>query len=197
MKATALVIVLIALALCMLLLLYYENKKIKAGEIILIAVMTAMSITGRFVFAAFPGFKPVTAIVIITGIYLGKEAGFYCGALTALITNFYFGQGAYTPFQMLIWGFIGIVSGVFCEQLKNKKYLLLIWGIISGVIFSLFMDVYTVIWTFGSFKWSMYLVLISSAINFTVIYALSNVFFLLALTKPIGKKLEHARFSLV
>lgn len=88
-------------------------------KIALIAVMTAMSVAGRFVFAALPGFKPVTAVVVLCGMYLGADAGFICGALSALISNCYFGQGPWTPFQMLVWGIIGLVAGLSGKQLQK------------------------------------------------------------------------------
>ena len=134
----------------------------------------------------------MTAVVIIAGMYLGIEAGFYCGALTALVTNFYFGQGMYTPFQMLTWGLIGIISALIGGLLRKNKAVLMIYGVFAGVIFSLLMDIYTVIWTFGTCRWSYYLITISTSLTFTIIYAVSNVIFLLALAVPLGKKIEHA-----
>lgn len=99
----------------------FSKKEYFSEKIMLITVLTTMSIAGRFIFAPFPGFKPVTAVVIIAGMYLGIEAGFYCGALTALVTNFYFGQGMYTPFQMLTWGLIGIISALIGGLLRKTK----------------------------------------------------------------------------
>ena len=75
----------------------FERKKTGTRRLILVAVMTALSVTGRFI----PLFKPVTALTILTAMYLGGEAGFLTGALSAVISNFYFGQGPWTPFQML------------------------------------------------------------------------------------------------
>ena len=86
----------------------FERRKTGARRLILVAVMTALSVAGRFVFSAIPAFKPITAMVVITAIHIGPEAGFLTGALSALISNFYFGQGPWTPFQMLIWGLIGL-----------------------------------------------------------------------------------------
>ncbi len=191
MKTTALIIVIAVTVLCSILLIIYEKKNTDVKILVLIAVMTAMSVAGRIVFAALPGFKPVTAIIVITGIYLGQEAGFFCGALTALITNCYFGQGPWTPFQMLIWGMIGIGAGLIGRRLRNDRLLLIVYGVGAGIIFSLLMDVYTVIWTFGGWKWSMYLTAVGAAVPYTIIYAVSNVVFLLALTGPMGKKLER------
>lgn len=191
-KTVAMIIVLVVIAICAVWFVIYERKRTDVKKIMLITVMTALSVAGRIAFAGLPGFKPVTAIVIITGMYLGADAGFYCGALTAFITNFYFGQGAYTPFQMLVWGIIGAFSACISNSLKKDKLVLIAYGIFAGIIFSLLMDVYTVIWTFGSFKWSAYGIMIGAAVPFTVIYAVSNVVFLLALAGPVGKKIEHA-----
>lgn len=191
-KTTALIIVIAVIVLCSIYLFICEHRKTDVKKIMLITVMTALAVAGRIAFAALPGFKPVTAVIIITGMYLGSDAGFYCGALTALITNFYFGQGAFTPFQMLIWGCIGIIASLLSKYLKKDKFVQVAYGIFAGIIFSVSMDIYTVIWTFGSFRWSAYGLAIASAVPFTVIYAVSNVVFLLVLSEPIGKKIEHA-----
>ena len=182
------VVVVLALALILL-----EKKNMDLKKMQLLCVMTAASVAGRFVFAFLPGFKPVTAMVVLTGMYLGADAGFLCGSLTALISNFYFGQGSYTPFQMLVWGILGFLAGILSSPLMKRKILLILYGALAGVVFSLLMDVYTVIWVMGYFDPSYYLVCITAALPFMVIYALSNVIFLLALSPLLGKKLEHIR----
>lgn len=191
MKTIAFVLVTAVTAVCFLLFIIYEKKKTSVHRLVLMAVMTAMSVAGRIVFAPFPGFKPVTAVIVLAGMYLGSEAGFFCGALTALVSNFYFGQGPWTPFQMLVWGLIGILAGAFSAPLKRDRLILMIYGVAAGVLFSLIMDIYTTVWTVGAWSWSFYFIAIGSAAPYTVIYAVSNVVFLLALSKPLGKKLER------
>ncbi|HWT75985.1 MAG TPA: hypothetical protein VN258_14880 [Mobilitalea sp.] len=73
--------------------LTFEKNNKNAHKLVIIAVMVAVSVTGRFIFAITPGFKPITAIVVITAIYFGYEVGFLTGSLAAVISNFYFGQG--------------------------------------------------------------------------------------------------------
>ena len=170
----------------------FEKSSLDVKRLVLIAALAALSVVGRMAFAAVPGFKPVAALVIITAVHFGGEAGFMVGALSALLSNFYFGQGMYTPFQMLTWGLIGIISALIGGLLRKNKAVLMIYGVFAGVIFSLLMDIYTVIWTFGTFRWSYYLITISTSLTFTIIYAVSNVIFLLALAVPLGKKIEHA-----
>ena len=70
----------------------FENKKTSTRKLTVLAVMVTFSIIGRTLFSFIPHFKPVTAIVVITGIYLGAESGFLCGALSALFSNFIFGH---------------------------------------------------------------------------------------------------------
>lgn len=191
MKTIAFILVTAVTAVCFLLFIIYEKKKTGVHSLVLMAVMTAMSVAGRIIFAPFPGFKPVTAIIVLAGMYLGSEAGFFCGALTALVSNFYFGQGPWTPFQMLVWGLIGILAGTLSAPLKRDRLILMIYGVAAGVLFSLIMDIYTTVWTVGGWSWSFYFIAIASAAPYTVIYAVSNVVFLLALAKPLGKKLER------
>ncbi|MEG2639139.1 MAG: hypothetical protein RR992_06475, partial [Clostridiales bacterium] len=75
----------------------FENRKPQARELILIAVIAAIAVAGRAAFFMVPQFKPVVAIVIIAGVCLGAETGFLVGALTALVSNFFVGQGPFTP----------------------------------------------------------------------------------------------------
>lgn len=169
----------------------FERSNHITIKLVIIAVMIAISVVSRIIFSMVPGFKPVTAFVIITAMYFGGECGFVTGALTALISNFFFSQGMWTPFQMFTWGVIGLIAGIISEYLKNSKVILIICGVISGVVFSLIMDLWSVLWQDNFFNLSRYLTLIISSVSFTIIYAISNVIFLLLLSKPIGSKIER------
>jgi len=175
--------------------LTFEKKDSSIRYMVIIAVMTALSVVGRFLFAAIPGFKPVTAIVIITAVYFGAEAGFLVGALTALISNIYFGHGPWTPFQMFSWGLIGFVAGLpfIRAMLRKNKLLLIVAGLFAGVFFSLLMDVWTVLSIDGIFNVKRYITAVGLSVPFMVTYAVSNVIFLLLTVKPIGEKLERIK----
>lgn len=192
-KYYAFISMVIAVLACVPFLLTFEEKKHTTTKLTLIAVMTALSIVGRIAFSAVPGFKPVTAMVIITAIYLGSEAGFLTGMLTALISNFYFGQGYWTPFQMFTWGLIGFLAGVLEKWLRENTIILLSYGVFSGVLYSFLMDLWSVFWMDSSFTLSRYTALILSSLPFTAVYAVSNMIFLLILSKPIGKKIERIK----
>ena len=167
----------------------FERKVTGTRRMVLVAVMTAISVLGRFI----PFFKPITALTVITAMYLGGEAGFLVGAFSALLSNFYFGQGPWTAFQMLAWGLIGYVAGLIAESLKRNRALLLTYGVLSGIAFSLIMDVWTVLWYSAGFDMELYLASIIAAIPHTILYAVSNFIFLFFLAKPFGDKLERIK----
>ena len=156
---------------------------------VLVAVMTALSVIGRFI----PLVKPVTALTVLTAIRLGGEAGFLTGALSALISDFWFGIGPWTPFQMLAWGMIGRIAGWLAEPLKKHRAALVAYGAAAGVLFSMIMDVFTVLWYSGGFDPSLYAAAIVTALPHTLLYSVSNVAFLLLFERPFGRKLERIK----
>ena len=173
----------------------FERRKTGTRRMILVAIMSALSVLGRFVFGVIPGFKPITAVVVITAMYIGGEAGFLTGALSAVISNFYFGQGPWTPFQMLSWGLIGLLAGLLAMTLKRSRILLSLYGIFAGVAYSFLMDIWTVLWYNGSFNPGLYAAALATAIPYTVMYAASNVIFLNMLAKAFGEKLYRIKIK--
>ena len=169
----------------------FEKKKVRSRRLVILAVMTALSVLGRFIFSALPAFKPITAIVIVTAIWMGPECGFMVGSLTAVISNFYFGQGPWTPFQMVAWGLIGVIAGLLSKPLKKNKVLLYIFGFLAGVFYSNFMDVWTVLWYGQGFVWEMYKAALITAIPYAASNAVSNVVFLMLIGRPFGEKFDR------
>lgn len=182
---------LIAVLSCIPFFLSFEKKETNTSRIVLIAVMTALSVGGRVLFSFFPFFKPITAIVVICGMYLGAEAGFMCGALSAFISNFIFTQGPWTAFQMFAWGIIGFIAGLMHNAFKENKFSLCTYGGISGFLYSFILDINSTLWLTGTFSIESYIKISVSSLPYTLIYAVSNVIFLLLLITPIGKKLDR------
>ena len=183
----------VAILACVPVILRLERNGADVKRLLLVAAMTALSVVGRIIFAPVPGFKPVTATVVICAMYFGPEAGFLTGALSAVISDFYFGQGPWTPFQMFAWGMIGLVAGLLAGTLKRSRVALAVCGALSGVAFSLLMDVWTVLWADGYFNIARYGAAALSALPFTAVYAVSNVVFLLVLAGPLGRILERVK----
>lgn len=192
-KAYAFVSLLIIILSCVPFFISLEKKKTTTRYIVILAVMTALSVAGRFIFAPLPFFKPVTAMVIISAMYFGSEFGFITGALSAILSNFYFGQGPWTPFQIFSWGIIGFIAGLFSSQLIRSKIILIIYGFFAGIAYSLIMDVWTTLWADGIFNFERFIGAVISAIPITAIYAVSNIVFLLILTPFLGKKITRIK----
>ena len=95
----------------------FERRKPQAREIVVLATLVALAVVSRVAFAAIPHFKPMAAVVMIAGIAFGARTGFLVGASAALISNFLFGQGPWTPWQMLAFGTAGLVAGAVAGKL--------------------------------------------------------------------------------
>lgn len=122
----------------------FEKKKISSREIVFIAIICALAVGGRVLFAALPAVKPELFILIMGAIVSGPETGFLMGTIIALSSNMYFGQGAWTPWQMFALGIIGLISGLMGNKFLNR-YLLTIWGFLAGFLMGWIMDIYYII----------------------------------------------------
>ena len=169
----------------------FEKRKTGTRRLVLIAVFTALAVVGRFI----PLFKPSTAIIILAGMYLGSEAGFFTGVLFALISDMYFGIGPWTPFQMLAWGLVGFFAGVLSKKLDGSKILLAVYAAVSGVAYSFIMDIWTVMWYSGAFEPALYKTAVVTAIPFTALYAVTNAAFLLLLKNSFGRKMRRIKLN--
>ena len=174
----------------------FEKRKPKARELIMMSVLSAITVAGRMVFAPFPQFKPVAAMVIITGVTLGGESGFLVGAIGAFVSNFYFSQGPWTPWQMFSFGIIGFLAGVIFQKgiLKKNRWELCLFGFLSVfIIYGGIMDAATVaIWQQNLTK-EMLLTNIISGIPFNLVHAGGTVLFLWFAAEPMCEKIERIK----
>lgn len=109
---TALLTLVVVLASMGIFFASYEASRPRLRDIMPTVVLAALAAAGRILFAPIPDFKPVSAIAIIAGVAFGRKSGFMVGALAALASNFFFGQGPWTPWQMYAWGLVGYGAGL-------------------------------------------------------------------------------------
>lgn len=116
--------------------LIFEGRNPRARELVMLAALCALGVAGRLVFSMLPQFKPVMAIVILSGAAFGAETGFLVGAITMLASNLFFGQGPWTPWQMFSMGLIGFLSGLlfFTAALPKKKCYLCGFGFLAAMV---------------------------------------------------------------
>lgn len=174
----------------------FERRKPRAREIVPIAVMSAIAAIGRFTFAMIPQFKPVAAIVIITGISFGSEAGFLTGAISALVSNFFFGQGPWTPWQMLGFGVIGFLAGILYKyKIIKNKLSICIFGGLSGYLYGLIVNLWTVLSYGSTITKEGVIATYTLSIPFDTIHAVSTVIFLYILAMPMKEKMERLKMK--
>lgn len=157
----------------------FERKKLHAREIVLIAMLVAIAAVSRIPFSAIPSIQPTTFVIIVSALVFGAESGFMIGALAALVSNMFLGQGPWTPWQMFGWGMVGLSAGM----LKNSGWIYKRWGMLAfgfawGFIFGWIMNVLAVIGLMQTFSWKAFLSIYVASVYFDLMHALSNVFFL-------------------
>lgn len=175
----------------------YEKKKPKSREIVLLSVMITIVVLGRLLFILTPSFKPTLALIIIYGAVFKKTSGFVCGSLSAFIANFFFGQGPWTPFQMLSCGIIGYFAGVLLDSRKGRDSLQFMvgYGILSAVLYSLLMEIWNVIAITGTFNIDRYLASLIASLPICMIYVVSNCVFILLLAPVMTKKMKRIKWK--
>ena len=125
----------------------------------------------------------------------GRASGFMCGSLSALLSDFVFGIGPWTPFQMLAWGIIGYIAGIFGKQLYKNKYFLYGYSIICGIGYSLVMDLWSVLAIENSFNLTRYLAIITTSLPVMLVYIVSNIIFMFLLSKIMFQILQKVKIK--
>ena len=176
----------------------FENRKPKARELVIISALCAIGVAGRTVFFMLPQFKPVAAIVIISGVAFGGETGFLVGAITAFVSNFFFGQGPWTPWQMFSFGIIGFLAGIMFQKgiLRKTKTDMCVFGFLATfVIYGGIMNPASVIMWQSNININMVLSSYVMGMPFDFIHAVSTVFFLFFAAEPMLEKLERIKIK--
>ncbi|QNK60210.1 ECF transporter S component [Paenibacillus sp. PAMC21692] len=177
-------------------MLVFEQRIPRAREMMVIAVLSAIAVAGRAAFFMLPQFKPVTAIVIIAGVSLGAEAGFLVGVLSGFVSNFFFGQGPWTPWQMFCFGIIGYVAGLLSAKgwlRKTKTALCIYGGLATFFLYGGIINVGSVLMFTSEFSLQALAAAYVSAIGFDLVHALATVIFLFLLSRTMLDKLDRIK----
>ena len=155
----------------------FEAAAISAKEIALVAMLGTISAVSRVPFAAIPNVQPCTYLIICSGYVFGPVAGFMVGAITALVSNFFLGQGPWTPYQMFAWGLVG-VSAAYIRRFDLGRIWLIIFGAIWGYLYGWIVN----IWFWVSFIYPLtsrtFFVYQLNSIWFDTFHAIGNAIFL-------------------
>ena len=176
--------------------LVFESRKPQARELIVIAVLCAIAVAGRAAFFMLPQFKPVIAIVIIAGVAFGAESGFLVGAMSALVSNMFFGQGPWTPWQMFAFGIIGFLAGIlFRGGLFSRTLtpLSVFGGIATFIIYGGIMNSAHVLMFQPNPTREMFMLSYLYGIPFDLVHAAATVTFLAIISRPMLEKLDRIK----
>ena len=177
----------------------FERKIPKSREIVVLAVMTTIAIVARIMFFMIPEMKPSAAIIIITGIMLGKQAGFLCGVLTAFMSDFVFGQGPWTPWQMIAFGLIGLISAVLFferEKLYFNKIILCTYGFfIVAILYGFLLDTGTVFMSVDQPTRQAFVDAYLAGIVINFIHGVTTALVLWFVAQPMFHKLERIKIK--
>lgn len=174
----------------------FEGRKPQARELIIIAVLAGIGVAGRAAFFMLPQFKPVVAIVIIAGVCFGAESGFLVGAMIGFVSNFFFGQGPWTPWQMFAFGIIGFLAGILVRKgvMKKSKGQLCLYGFLATFfVYGGIMNMASLLMWSTIINWKSVLAMYISGAPFDLIHACATVFFLFVAANPMIEKLERIK----
>jgi energy-coupling factor transport system substrate-specific component len=174
----------------------FEKRKPQARELIVIAVLCGLAVAGRAAFFMIPQVKPVVAIVIVAGITFGAESGFLVGAMSGFVSNFFFGQGPWTPWQMFCFGIIGFLAGILFHKgllPKRKLPLCIFGGLATFFIYGGIINLGSMLmWTAQPGVKALAAMYITG-IPFDLGHAIATVIFLFFIADPMIEKLERIR----
>lgn len=173
----------------------FEYSRPGLRQIMPAVVLGALGAAGRVLFAPFPSFKPVSAVVILAGVVFGRRCGFMVGALAAFVSNFFFGHGPWTPWQMYAWGLIGYGAGVLasCGVLGQRKAPVFIYGFLSAFGYGIILDSWHIVGYVSPLTWESALVTYSLGLPLNLTHACATVVFLAVIYLPWQKKLTRIR----
>ena len=171
---------------------WYERTRPDARIVALVATLAAFAALGRIAFAALPNVKPTSDIVLVSGYTLGAGPGFVVGALAGLTSNFFFGQGPWTPWQMAAWGVTGMLGAWLAVVTGRRlgRWPLALVCAIAGFAFTAVQDFGDWV-TYSDHSLAQLGVYVGKGLGFDAVYAVSCLLFALAFGPALARSIER------
>ncbi len=186
--------VLIIFELAIPFFMMFEKRKPQARELAVLAVMVALAVIGRVAIPV-PHFKAAFAIIMLTGIAFGPEAGFIVGAITAFASNFFYGQGAYLPWQMIAYGAGGMLAGfVFIRNKKRNPWVMAIFGFFANVLWiGPILDTSHVFVMLSEFSFDAFAASLAAGLPVNLSQGICTALMMLVFGRPLLEKLDRVK----
>lgn len=174
---------------------WYERTRPSPKLLALVATIAALAALGRIAFAPLPNVKPTTDIVFLAGFALGGAPGFAIGATAALSSNLVFGQGPWTPWQMVAWGLVGVLGALWARTTGNRmpRWTTALMLALCGLLFGVIMNISHLIASDVTPTGGQFLAVQLSSLPFDLAHAIGNVVFFLAFGPVLVRMLERYR----
>ncbi len=170
----------------------FENSRPNAREIALIASLIGIAVVSRAVFYLIPQVKPIGAVVVVSGVCLGAKRGYLVGAFSAFISNFIFGQGIWTPFQMVALGLVGFISGMVFERIKaNKVGLAFVGFLLTFALYGFIVDMSSVLMLSADLSLPSVLAVYGAGVPFSLVFGITTAVFLFLFGEAFVKKINR------
>ena len=173
----------------------FEGRKPQPRELVTVAVMAALVTIAR-VAVPLPSFKPTFAVIMLAGVAFGPETGFIVGALGALGSDFFYGQGPFTPWQMMAYGMAGVLAGIgFAEgRLPRKNWVRGIYCFVCTVLFiGPLLDTSTVTIIATKFTWENMLPIYASGLPVNLTQGACSFLTMILFGNALLEKLERVK----
>lgn len=173
----------------------FEKRMLKARDMMPIAVMCSCAVVGRVIFSFIPQIQPVTVIVMVMGVCLGRYTGFISGALCALISNMILGQGPWTVWQMLGWGIVGLICGCLMnKKISENMIFMCVLSFLMAFVYGFITDFWTISFLSSEgLSVRMIAGVYSASAVFNAVHGAGNVIFCILLYRPLRSKLIRIR----
>ena len=173
----------------------FEGRKPQPRELVTVAVMSALVTIARIA-VPLPSFKPTFAVIMLAGIAFGPETGFIVGALGALGSDFFYGQGPFTPWQMMAYGMAGLLAGFVFQRnwLPRKNWVMGAFCFVCTVLFiGPLLDTSTVTIIATKFTWENMLPIYISGLPVNLSQGACSFLTMLLFGNAILEKLERVK----
>lgn len=170
----------------------FEASAPSAREMSLLAVLIALAVVSRAVFYLIPQFKPIAAVVIVSAVCLGANRGYIVGAFSAFVSNFIFGQGIWTPFQMVALGVVGFLAGLIFKKIKPTRVNLSVVGfVLAFAVYGLIVDLSSVLTMVTDYSVEAVLAIYVAGVPFSAVFGAATAIFLFIFGESFIKKINR------
>lgn len=174
----------------------YERRRHLVANLTIVASVTAVAVISRAAFFALPQIKPIASVCVIAGIVFGAHTGFICGALAMLASNIIFGQGPWTPFQMLGLGLTAFICALIFrnQRLRSSRIALaLISGVVTFAVYGLIVDIQSVLFYVSDYNIASCLAVFASGAPMNAIFGATTGVIMALIGKNATERLDHIR----